>query len=148
MLMRAGWLPADVDDLLNRRGGLKGLCGDNDMRRISDRADSGDRDAERARQVLVHRLRKYLGAYAFVLGSVDAVVFTAGIGENNSWVRANTCRDLGAYGIVLDKEANESGDGGIRRISAPESPVAVLVVPTDEEFAIAQEAWQLVVGYG
>lgn len=144
MLMRSGWGADEIDELLNRRGGLKGLCGANDMRQIGARAEEGDSHAALAREVMVHRLRKYLGAYAFTLGGLDAVVFTAGIGEHNSWVRAHTCAGLESFGIVLDEAANSAAADGVQVISAPDSPVAVLVVPTDEEFAIAQEAHALV----
>ncbi len=144
MLVRAGWDADAVDDLLNRNGGLKGLCGANDMREIRSRADSGDAAARLARDVMVHRLRKYLGAYAFVLGRVDAVVFTAGIGEHNDWVRANVCRDLAGFGIEIDESANTAPGDEPRVISAPGAPVAVLVIPTDEESAIAAAAQDLV----
>lgn len=144
MLMRSGWGVEEIDELLNRRGGLKGLCGANDMRQIGARADEGDPDAALAREVMVHRLRKYLGAYAFVLGRLDAVVFTAGIGEHNAWVRAHTCAGLESFGIVLDDTANSASADGVQVISAHGSPVTVLVVPTDEEFAIAQETRSLV----
>lgn len=144
MLARAGWNADEVDDLLNRRGGLKGLCGDNDMREISARVAAGDSDAELAREVMAHRLRKYLGAYSFVLGRVDAVVFTAGIGEHNAWVRSAVCRDLSGYGIDMDEEANENLGDGISRISTTNSPTVVLVIPTDEELAIARDTAEFV----
>jgi acetate kinase len=144
MLLRAGWDADAVDDLLNRRGGLRGLCGANDLREIRARVAEGDEAAALAREVMVHRLRKYLGAYSFVLGRVDAVVFTAGVGEHDDWVRAHVCRDLGAFGIELDEEVNADYSGGVARVSAPTSDVAILVVPTDEEYAIAQQAQSLI----
>ena len=144
MLARAGWDSDAVDDLLNRRGGLKGLCGDNDMREISTRVAAGDEDAELARQVMIHRLRKYLGAYSFVLGRVDAVVFTAGIGEHNSWTRREVCRDLAGFGIEIDEVANENLGDDITRISTLNSPTVVLVIPTDEELAIGRDAAEFV----
>jgi acetate kinase len=143
ILGRAGWDFAEVDDLLNRRGGLKGMCGANDMREINARADEGDEAADLARQVLVHRLRKYIGAYSFVLGRVDVIVFTAGVGEHDEWVREHACADLAGFGIELDKSANDNLGKGIQRISTPESAVEVFVIPTDEEFAIAKEAVNL-----
>ncbi len=144
MLHSAGWDAQSVDNLLNRDSGLKGLCGENDMRQISERAAAGDESAELAREVMAHRLRKYLGAYSFILGRVDAVIFTAGIGEHNPWVRSAVCRDLQGFGIELDEAANVNVGSGIQRISAPGSLVTILVIPTDEEYAIAQQSYDLV----
>ena len=144
ILQAAGWDAAAVDNLLNRESGLKGLCGDNDLRQISQRVASGDEIAALALEVMAHRLRKYLGAYSFVLGRVDAVIFTAGIGEHNAWVRSAVCRDLAGFGIQLDQVANADLGPGIQQISLPDSPVTVLVVPTDEEYAIAQQSYALV----
>lgn len=144
ILQSAGWDAAAVDNLLNRESGLKGLCGDNDLRQISERVASGDEVAALALEVMAHRLRKYLGAYSFVLGRVDAVIFTAGIGEHNAWVRSAVCRDLEGFGIQLDEVTNADLGSGIQQISLPDSPVTVLVVPTDEEYAIAQQSYALV----
>ncbi len=137
MLVRAGRSPDEVDDLLNRGSGLKALCGDNDMRAINSRAAAGDESADLAREMFAHRLRKYLGAYMAVLGRTDAVVFTAGIGEHDWWMRERACSDLEAFGIHLDVAKNRGPGAGPRVVSAPGSAVAVLVVPTDEEYAIA-----------
>ncbi len=144
ILQAAGWDAAAVDNLLNRESGLKGLCGDNDLRQISERVASGDEVAALALEVMAHRLRKYLGAYSVVLGRVDAVIFTAGIGEHNAWVRSAVCRDLEGFGIQLDEVINADLGSGIQQISLPDSPVTVLVVPTDEEYAIAQQSYALV----
>lgn len=131
---------AALDDLLNRRSGLLGLCGVNDMREIQQRAAGGDERARLAVEVFCHRLRKYLGAYYAELGRVDAVVFTGGIGENDALTRARTCSGLEALGIHLDEQANAAPERGERAISTPASPVALLVIPTNEELEIAQEA--------
>ncbi|MDT5038929.1 MAG: acetate kinase [Micromonosporaceae bacterium] len=134
----AGMELADIDALYTHRGGLRGLCGDNDMRVISRRADEGDPDARLALNVYCHRLRKYVGAYLAVLGRVDAVVFTAGVGEHSAPVRRQTLAGLAGLGIDVDADRNATGDGE-RVISPPGTPVAVCVVPTDEERAIAEE---------
>ena len=129
-----------LDDLLNRQSGLLGLCGVNDMREIQRMANEGQDKAELALEVMAHRLRKYLGAYYSLLGRVDAVVFTGGIGENDAETRARACGGLGNLGIHLDDARNRSGEQGERAISTPDSVVQLLVIPTNEELEIAQQA--------
>ncbi|MFJ1704201.1 acetate kinase [Kitasatospora sp. NPDC088346] len=144
-LHRVGGLTIDeIDTLLNRRSGLLGLCGDNDMREILRRRDEGDADAALAFDAYVHRLRKYLGAYYAVLGRVDAVVFTAGVGENAAPVREAACAGLEELGIVVDADLNSVRSGEPRIVSPAFARVAVAVVPTDEELEIAQQAFALV----
>ncbi|MEU9127049.1 acetate kinase [Kitasatospora sp. NPDC048540] len=144
-LHRVGGLTVDeIDALLNRRSGLLGLCGDNDMREVLRRSQEGDAAAALAFDAYVHRLRKYLGAYCAVLGRVDAVAFTAGVGENAAPVREAACTGLDALGIAVDPELNAVRSGEPRIISAAHSRVAVAVVPTDEELEIAQQAFTLV----
>ena len=145
-LAASGMSVADIDTLLNRSSGLRGLCGDNDLRQIAARAEAGDAAASAAREVYVHRIRKYLGAYLAVLGKADAVVFTAGVGENDWWIRQQVCEGLEIFGVAIDRASNEGlrAEGMIRDISAAGAPIKVLVVPTDEEREIAQQAVQLV----
>ena len=139
-LQRAAGLSVDeVDRLLNRESGLKGLCGDNDVRRVLDREAAGDRDAALALDLYCRRIRKTVGAYFAVLGAVDAVVFTAGVGENSAQIRARVCGPLGPFGIALDPAANAAPSRAERRIDAG-GAVAVLVIPTDEEREIARQA--------
>ena len=135
-------LDADgVDQLLNRQSGLLGICGVNDMREIDLRAAAGDASAELALGITAQRLKKYLGAYSAVLGAVDAIVFTGGIGENAAGIRQQACVGLERLGIVLDETLNAArAPSGERRISAPASAVQVLVIPTNEELEIAQQA--------
>lgn len=140
----AGLSLAEIDTLLNKQSGLKGLCGDNDFRVLDRRIDDGDEAAQRAFAVYVHRLRAYLGSYAFALGRLDAVVFTAGVGENNARVRAGATAELKHFGLVLDQERNAERSRSARVISTDDSPVTIMVVPTDEELAIARKAEQLV----
>jgi acetate kinase len=142
----AGMDSETLDDLFNRRSGLFGLCGVNDMREIHRLAGEGDRNAELAVGIFCHRLRKYLGAYYAELGRVDAVVFTGGIGENDAEVRRRTCFGLGALGIHLDPAANAAPGGAERAIGTQDSPVKLLVIPTNEELEIAQQAFAAVVG--
>lgn len=138
-LARLGWSADEIDALLNRRSGLAGLAGSNDLR---DVAAAGTPDAELAIEVMLHRLRKYLGAYAVELGGVDAVVFTAGIGENAAWLRERAVERLGFLGISVEPARNASGSGP-RRISPDGALVEVLVIPTDEELEIATQAASL-----
>lgn len=135
----AGMSIEQIDDLLNRRSGLRGLCGENDMRRVEARMEEGDDSARLAFEVFCYRARKYIGAYAAVLGRVDAVVFTAGIGENSPAVRRAICQDLGHLGIELDEERNAEPGALPAAIQGTSGSVKVLVVPTDEELEIAMQ---------
>ncbi|MGW7347394.1 acetate kinase [Streptomyces sp. NPDC054854] len=144
-LARVGGLSIDeIDSLLNKKSGLLGLCGDNDMREVQRRADGGDTAARLALDAYVHRLRKYIGAYTAVLGRVDAVVFTAGVGENASRIRAAAVQGLEELGLALDLEANAARSSEPRLVSAEYARVAVAVVPTDEELEIATQVHALV----
>jgi acetate kinase len=135
----AGMSTDEIDTLLNKKSGLLGLSGANDMREIGRRMAAGDERAQLAFDVYVHRLRRYIGAFSAVLGRVDAVVFTAGVGENSAAVRAAALADLDALGIVLDPVRNAVRASTGRLISADSSRVAVAVVPTDEELAIGRD---------
>jgi len=132
-----------IDRLLNQESGLKGLCGFNDMRDIHAAIAAGDPRAERALAVQTYRNRKYIGAYLAVLGRVDAIVFTAGIGENDPVVRAKSLTGLAHFGIVLDEEANRQRITAPTLLSAPQSQVEIWGIPTNEELAIAREAKEL-----
>lgn len=132
-----GMSAEEVSTLLNRRSGLQGLAGARDFRELLSRVDEGDDDAVLAYDVVIHRLRRYIGGYWAVLGEVGAITFTAGVGENVPRLRADALSTLAGWGVEIDADANENGKGE-RIISTPESRVAVLVVPTDEELAIAR----------
>ncbi|MGN6326021.1 acetate kinase [Pseudolysinimonas sp.] len=139
-LARHAGLDVDaLDALLNRRSGLLGLARRSDMRDVVEAATGGDRAAGLALDVYLHRIRHYIGAYAAVLGGIDALVFTAGVGENSAPVRAGAVEGLSFLGIAVDAAANNAADDGARCISPADGPVAVLVVPTDEEWQIARE---------
>ncbi|ACY23537.1 acetate kinase [Gordonia bronchialis DSM 43247] len=140
-LHRVAKLSVDqIDTLLNKQSGLRGLCGENDFRAISARIEQGDEAARRAYDVYIHRLRRYVGAYLITLGHVDAICFTAGVGENSAPVRADALSNLENYGIIVDAERNALRSRESRRISTDDSDVDVLVVPTNEELAIARQA--------
>ncbi|GGK52158.1 acetate kinase [Nocardia camponoti] len=135
---------ADIEHLLNRESGLKGMSGVNDFRALGKLIESGDAAAKLAYETYIHRLRAYLGAYMLDLDRVDDIIFTAGVGENSVEVRADSLSGLERYGIHLDGSRNATRTPGIRRISTDDSPVTVLVVPTNEELAIARAAIDLV----
>lgn len=145
-LERVGGMGTDeIDTLLNKRSGLLGLCGANDMREITRRVDEGDPSARLAFDVYTHRLRRYIGAFTAVLGRVDALVFTAGVGENSAPVRAAALDGLEGLGYVLDPRRNALRSSGARLLSPEGARVAVAVVPTDEELEIARDTYYLAV---
>ncbi|AOP49710.1 acetate kinase [Streptomyces lydicus] len=140
----AGMSADEIDELLNKKSGLLGLCGDNDMREIRRRIDEGDERAALAFDIYIHRLKKYIGAYYAVLGRVDAVVFTAGVGENAAPVREAAVAGLEELGLAVDAGLNAVRSDEPRLISPEYARVAVAVVPTDEELEIAQQTYALV----
>ena len=129
----------DLDTMLNRRSGLLGLAGTGDMRDVRKRAAGGDEKADAALAVYRHRVRRYIGAYLVDLGGLDALVFTAGVGENDAALRAELVEGLGFLGISIDPEINAERSKDARVISPDGSPVAVLVIPTNEELEIARQ---------
>ncbi|MBY4211313.1 acetate kinase [Rhodococcus fascians] len=140
----AGMSVDDIDALLNRRSGLIGLSGVNDFRELQQRIDDGDASARLAYDVYIHRLRKYIGAYMIGLGRLDVITFTAGVGENAAAVRADALSNLEHFGIRIDPERNALRSKQARVISADSSAVTVLVLPTNEELAIARATDDLV----
>ena len=139
-----GWTVDDVDRRLNRDSGLKGLAGHNDFRELTRLREEGDPDASLAFEVYCHRLRKYVGAYYAVLGRVDAIVFTAGVGQHAWQVRSRSLAGLERLGIRVDEDRNRAPVTGPVDVSAEGSDVAVLVVPTDEEWEIARQSLTVV----
>jgi acetate kinase len=134
---------AEIESTLNQRSGVLGLAGERDFRRLHQMIESGDSAAQLAYDVFIHRLRKYIGAYLAVLGHTDVVSFTAGIGENDALMRRDASAGMGELGIMLDEDRNLAPETRARRISGDDSPIAVLVVPTNEELAIARDCVRL-----
>jgi acetate kinase len=132
--------PEKVENLLNKDSGLKGVCGFSDMREIQQRAGEGDEQAELAFEMFCYRVRKYIGAYLAVLGGLDAIVFTGGIGENSGAVRSVVCGGLRHLGITVDERKNGAAAGKAWEIQAEGAAVKVLVVRTNEELEIALQA--------
>lgn len=143
-LLRSGLDVDQLDTLLNRQSGLLGLSGVNDFRDLARRIADGDAEAELAQQVYCHRVRKYIGAYLAVLGGADVITFTAGVGENAAAVRAQILSGLEGLGISVDDARNSVRSPDARIISPDGSPVTVMVVPTNEELAIARASARLV----
>ena len=129
----------EVEALLNRDSGLKGICGVNDMRQIEELAQTGNSRARLAIEMVCYRIQKYIGAYYAVLGRLDALIFTAGIGEKSTWIRAGSCRGLTHLGIELDPEKNKRRSKDAFEIQTADSAVKVLVIPTNEELEIAEQ---------
>jgi acetate kinase len=129
----------DIESMLNHHSGLLGLAGERDFRRLREMIESGDSSAQLAYDVFIHRLRKYVGAYLAILGRTDVVSFTAGVGENVAAVRLDALNGLQGLGIDIDEQRNTQPAKGARRISTDASAIAVLVVPTNEELAIARD---------
>ncbi|WP_448630186.1 acetate/propionate family kinase [Cellulomonas soli] len=146
-LARQGGYSIDqLDDLLNRRSGMLGLCGHTDMRDVHDAVAAGDEATSTALKVYYHRIKGYVGQYMAHLGHVDVIAFTAGIGENDDIVRLGALAGLEKFGIVVDPERNAGRKKQITVISPDDAPVTVLVVPTNEELEIARQAVELVRG--
>lgn len=138
IMEKKGLTPAEADTLMNKKSGLLGICGTNDMRDVHSNREKGDKKAQLAFDMLTRGIKKTLGGYFFLLGRVDAIVFTAGIGENDEFCRAAVCKDLEAFGIELDMEENNTRKPGARTISTPNSRVPVVIIPTNEELQIAE----------
>ncbi|WP_182865722.1 acetate/propionate family kinase [Rhodopirellula sp. JC639] len=137
---QAGMSLSQLDTALNKQSGLKGLCGVNDMREVMAMAAGGDGAANLAVEIFVYRIKKYIGAYHAVLGRLDAIAFTAGIGQHSPEIRARSCRELEAMGIAIDPARNTAATGSeTSEIQTVDSRVKVLVVATDEELEIAQQ---------
>ena len=129
-----------IDNLLNKQSGLLGITGVNDLRDIENRQAEGDLEAQLALDMYTYRIKKYIGAYAAVLGRVDALVFTAGVGENSPYVRWHACQDLANIGIILDASKNEVGPmNPVSEVQSEQSKIKVLIIPTNEELEIAQQ---------
>jgi acetate kinase len=145
-LLNMGMDLRDLDTLLNRQAGLKGMCGQNDLREVHAASARGDRAATSALDVYVHSIRHYLGAYLVELGALDAIVFTAGVGENDPVVRDSVCAGLEPLGIAIDAARNEAarGPGEPVDIATASSRVRILVVPTNEELEIATQTLEAI----
>ncbi|PHQ28882.1 acetate/propionate family kinase [Leeuwenhoekiella nanhaiensis] len=139
-----GYSVDEVNTILNKESGMLGLTGHSDLRDIEAKAEAGDAVCKLALELNAYRIRKYIGAYAAALNGVDALVFTAGIGENSSTIRKMVCDQMDFLGIAIDKEENAQRKKGIREIQSAEAKVKVLIIPTNEELEIANQVYDLV----
>jgi acetate kinase len=143
LVNQLGYDPEQVNTLLNKRSGMLGLTGFSDMRDIGKAVKEGNRDAELALEIYTYRIKKYIGAYAAVLNGLDAIVFTAGVGENDVQTRQRICSEMQFLGIYLDEEKNMVTSSSIREINSDGSRVKILVIPTNEELEIAKQCYEL-----
>ena len=145
LMEKLGKKPQEMADYLNKKSGVVGITGiSSDMRDIENAASEGNERAQLALKMYDYRIKKYIGAYAAALGGVDAIVFTAGVGENQTGTREKACEGLEFLGIKIDVAKNATIRGEEAIISTPESKVKVVVVPTDEEIVIARDTKELV----
>lgn len=143
LVNQLGYDPEQVNNLLNKRSGMLGLTGFSDMRDITQAIAAGDPHADLAYDLYAYRIKKYIGAYVAALNGLDALVFTAGVGENDPLVRERVCRNLDFLGIAVDEEKNQRRAKEIREINPAAAKVKVLVVPTNEELEIARQCFAL-----
>ena len=143
LMEHSGYTLNQLSTLLNRQSGLLGVGGSGDMRDIRKRVEAGDENAKLALELYAYRIKKFIGAYAAVLNGIDAIVFTAGVGENDAAMRSSVCRDLDYLNIVLDEDKNLHYKREIIEINNEHSKVKVLIIPTNEEYEIANQCYEM-----
>jgi acetate kinase len=146
LINEMGLTSKEVNDILNKKSGLLGLCGFSDMRDVKQAIKDGNEDASLAYELYAYRIQKYIGTFAAALNGLDAIVFTAGIGENDTDMRTAVCQNMEFFGIHLDPEKNSKRSSNIREINIEAAKVKILVIPTNEELEIGQQTFELVVG--
>jgi acetate kinase len=146
MVNQLGYDIEQVNTLLNKRSGMLGLTGFSDMRDVIKAIEDGDTDAKLAYNLYAYRIKKYIGAYAAVLNGLDAIVFTAGVGENDPTIRGLICENMSYLGIYLNDAKNKARSKELREINSEASPVKVLVIPTNEELEIVKQCFSLLKG--
>jgi acetate kinase len=143
LVNKLGYSIEKVNDLLNKESGMLGLTGFSDLRDIEAEAVKGNKDCQLALDMNVYRIKKYIGSYVAVLNGLDAIVFTAGIGENSSYIRKSVCTDMEYFGIKLDVDKNDIRSKETREINTVDSKAKILVIPTNEEVEIANQVYDL-----
>ncbi|MFD1095812.1 acetate/propionate family kinase [Salegentibacter chungangensis] len=144
MIEHLGYTAQEVSDILHNKSGMLGLTGYSDLREIEDQAANGNRQCKLALEMNAYRIKKYIGGYAAAMNGLDAIIFTAGIGENSSVIRELVCREMEFFRIKLDAEKNSIRSKEIREINLQDSEVKVLVIPTNEELEIAKQSFELI----
>ncbi|TRX16069.1 acetate/propionate family kinase [Flavobacterium franklandianum] len=143
MVNSLGYSLNEVSSMLNKQSGMLGLTGFSDLRDIESNAEQGNKDCQLALDMNAYRIKKYIGSYVAALGGLDAIIFTAGIGENSSFIRKLVCTDMEYFGLELDSDKNELRSKEIREINLPQSKAKILVIPTNEEIEIAHQVFEL-----
>tara|TARA_R100000789_G_scaffold92454_1_gene91022 strand:- start:579 stop:1781 length:1203 start_codon:yes stop_codon:yes gene_type:complete len=143
LIDQLGYSPQEVSDILHKESGMYGLTGFSDLRDIEENAAKGNKQCQLALDMNAYRIKKYIGAYAAAMNGVDALIFTAGIGENSDVIRSLVCNDMDFLGIKLNEEKNKERSKKLRTINADNSKVKILVIPTNEELEIAKQAYKL-----
>ena len=143
LINQLGYSADEVNELLLKESGMLGLTGHNDMRDIQKKAEEGDKNCQLALDMNAYRIKKYIGAYAAALNGLDAIVFTAGIGENSALLRELVCKDMDVLGLELDTTKNGKHSAEINEISTAHSKAKILVIPTNEELEIAKQAFEI-----
>lgn len=143
LINQLGYDPEQVNSLLNKKSGMLGMTGFSDMRDVEKAISEGDTDAELASELYAYRIQKYIGSFAAVLNGVDAIVFTAGVGENDIHIRQRICQNLSFFGIELDDDKNKIRSSEIREINISDGKVKILVIPTNEELEIARQCFEI-----
>ncbi|MGM8362582.1 acetate/propionate family kinase [Flavobacterium sp. ARAG 55.4] len=145
MVNTLGYQLNEVNTVLQKQSGMLGLTGYSDLRDIQANAENGDVSCQLALDMNVYRIKKYIGSYAAVLNGIDAIVFTAGIGENSAYIRKKVCEQMDFLGIELDEDKNNMRSNAIRQINTVRSKTKILVIPTNEELEIAHQVYDLIV---
>jgi acetate kinase len=138
-----GYTATEVNNLLLKESGMLGLTGYSDLRDIEASAEKGNIDCQLALAMNAYRIRKYIGSYAAAMNGLDAIIFTAGIGENSSYIRKLVCTDMDYFGIEIDMEKNDIRSKEIREINTLNSKTKIMVIPTNEEIEIANQVYNL-----
>lgn len=146
LLNQKGFSPKEVNELLNKKSGLLGMTGSSDMRDVKNAIEKGNKNATLAYEIYAYRIQKYIGAFTAVMNGLDAIVFTAGIGENDPDMRAAVCKNMDYFGIQVDNTANQKHSSEIREINPSSSKTKVFVIPTNEELEIGQQTYRIVKG--
>lgn len=144
LMKNAGISFEEIDNIMNKKSGLLAIGGTNDMREIEKRMDEGDEMAKLAFDMFILRIKKYIGAYIAILGKIDAIIFTAGIGENDARIREAICNGLEIFGIEIDKNKNTNSNHNARLIGLDKTKINIIVIPTDEELAIARDTQRII----
>ena len=140
----AGYDAQDMDEIMNKKSGLFGVCGTSDLRKILERKENGDEMAKLAFDMLVYSAVKFIGSYYAVLGHIDAIIFTGGIGENAIELREEVCKKLAHFGISIDSQKNKNLEHCLREVNENNAKIKTLVIPTNEELAIAQATAEII----